>query len=210
MNDKPDQDKRLSIVKQNNYIDTTTNLKSAITTNASDRKSVINRIFTKKRNTTFKENEILNATTTTPLNNNRNDGGFVPLYMVQLVKPLFVEIEKEKNIKKKVKTKTIFNYIVENNYFVAFMTVLTIIALFANDIQMAWLPPGADLTYDIVQTIMFVLFCLEIIFTSLAKRTYIFSFFFWLDIVATLSLIQDITFIFNPLINLAYGYYLLI
>jgi hypothetical protein len=71
---------------------------------------------------------------------------------------------------------------------------------------MAWLSWEVDFTFDIIQTIMFVLFSLEIIFTALAKRNYILSFFFWLDIGSTLSLIQDISFIFNPLINLAYGY----
>lgn len=133
-------------------------------------------------------------------------------FLLETVKPLIVDIDttKKNKVVVKKKKKNIFSRIVENNYFVGFMTLLTIIALFSNDVQMAWLQADIDLVFDILQTIMLVFFVFEIIITCLAKKSYINSFFFWLDIIATLSLIQDISFIFNPLINSAYGYCILL
>ena len=81
------------------------------------------------------------------------------------------------------------------------MTFQTIIGLFSNDIQSAWLPRSVDAYIDIIQTIMLFFFTLEIVLTSVAHKEYINSFFFWLDICATVSLIQDISFIFNKILN---------
>jgi hypothetical protein len=176
------------------------NLRNGIssTRTESERKSIIKNIFSKKSINTG-DNMLRNNYTDTKT-------ATIKPFLIDLVKPLFVEIErKDKNkIRIKKNQKSIFHYFVNNNYFVGFMTGLTIIALFANDVQLAWMPAEFDLAFDIIQTIMMALFSLEIIFTCLAKKSYINSFFFWLDLIATLSFIQDISFIFNPLLNLAY------
>jgi hypothetical protein len=52
-----------------------------------------------------------------------------------------------------------------------------------------------------LQTSILSIFTLEILFTCIAKEGYINSFFFWLDVISTVSIIQDIGFIFDPLIN---------
>jgi hypothetical protein len=90
--------------------------------------------------------------------------------------------------------------VIDSPYTMAFMTMLTIFALFASDIQIAWLTPIVDDPFDIVQTCLFCIFSLEIILTCLCKEEYLCSFFFWLDIIATLSLLQDISFIFDPIL----------
>ena len=41
-------------------------------------------------------------------------------------------------------------------------------------------------------TITFVMFLLELFLTSLSKDEYFLSFFFWLDLVSTLSILLDI------------------
>jgi hypothetical protein len=81
------------------------------------------------------------------------------------------------------------------------MTLLTLIALFSNDIQAAWLPKYVDNAFDILQTLLLFFFSLEILLTCIANREYINSFFFWLDVISTLSLIQDISFIFDRILN---------
>jgi hypothetical protein len=122
---------------------------------------------------------------------------------IDLVKPLFVEVaNKDIQKKKKKKEKNIFTHIVDSNYFIAFMTFLTIIALFSNDLQSVWLDSDMDLSFDIMQSCLLLFFSIEIIMTCLAKRGYMGSFFFWLDLISTISLIQDITFIFNNIIGI--------
>lgn len=103
--------------------------------------------------------------------------------------------------KKKPTFATKLEKIIDSNYVVIFMAIMTLFILFSNDVQYAWLPDTVDFPFDIIQTIMLGLFTIEIIITCIAKEGYIWSFFFWLDIVATISLIQDISFIFDPIIN---------
>jgi hypothetical protein len=118
------------------------------------------------------------------------------------------------NNEKKTTTKDniikIIKVIVDSNSFISFMTLLTIIALFSNDIQVAWLPPYVDDAFDILQTLLLFFFTLEILLTSIASREYIGTFFFWLDVIATVSLIQDISFIFQPILNAGTKYFNLI
>lgn len=91
--------------------------------------------------------------------------------------------------------------LIDNNYVLIFMTILTIFALFANDVQTAWCPVTVDFPFDVVQSILFCLFTIEIIITCLCKEDYIWSFFFWLDVISTISLIQDISFIFDKILD---------
>ena len=116
----------------------------------------------------------------------------------------------ESRFSKKKIAQSIIKRIVDSNYFISFMTLLTLIALFSNDIQVAWLPNSVDNAFDILQTLLLFFFALEIVLTSIANREYINSFFFWLDVIATVSLIQDISFIFTPMINGGSRYILLI
>jgi len=80
------------------------------------------------------------------------------------------------------------------------MAIATIFVLFGDDINTLALPISFDLAFDITKTVCFALFILEIIFSCVAKHEYALSFFFWLDIISTLSLIQDIGFMINPLV----------
>ena len=84
-----------------------------------------------------------------------------------------------------------------------FMSILTIYALFSSDIQAAFLRIEVDYAFNIIQCILVGIFTLEWILNIIAKVDYIFSFFFWLDLIATISLIQDIDWVMNPV--LGYG-----
>lgn len=91
---------------------------------------------------------------------------------------------------------------VESNYVVVFFMVLTIFIMFIGDIQNGWLPATSDDAIDALQTVILVLFTIEIVITCFAKEGYLNSFFFWLDVVSTVSIIQDIGFMFDPLLNI--------
>lgn len=46
------------------------------------------------------------------------------------------------------------------------------------------------------------IFLIEIIMSSLAIKGYFFGFYFWLDSIATLSLISDISWIWYPIVGI--------
>lgn len=50
--------------------------------------------------------------------------------------------------------------------------------------------------------ISFAIFLLEIILSSIAIKGYFLGFYFWLDAIATLSLISDITWIWYPIVGI--------
>lgn len=76
-----------------------------------------------------------------------------------------------------------------------FITILTILALFANDIRLVWIPKKFDIYVDALILFIFVTFMFELIISCLAKHNYICSFFFILDFIAISSLFLDIYFI---------------
>lgn len=104
----------------------------------------------------------------------------------------------------------------ENSYFTSLMTVLTIWALFNSDLRLAATYKTADLGFDIVITITFFLFLAEILACSFYKgQSYLYipaweplpkenilqtwirrmmfgTFYFWLDWIATLTLIFEV------------------
>ncbi len=81
------------------------------------------------------------------------------------------------------------------------MLGLTIFVLFGDELRLLFFPPAADSTFEALNTIAFVIFFFEIIMNSWIKsdfsrgiwkvKGYMFSFFFWLDLMALLSLITD-------------------
>ena len=73
-----------------------------------------------------------------------------------------------------------------------FMTIITIYALFFDDIRIIAFAKNTDDYFYAITTFCLVCFTAEIIMASYATKHYFNSFFFWLDIIATASLITDI------------------
>lgn len=72
------------------------------------------------------------------------------------------------------------------------MFLVTIYALFGDDIRLLAFPRDADGTFTILNIIALALFLLELLIASVGKPDYFNSFFFWLDLISTLSIITDI------------------
>jgi len=85
-----------------------------------------------------------------------------------------------------------FLVIVESKPFVSLMMLLTIYALIGEDTKLMTTDKNADTIFMVLTCVCMGLFTMEIIMSSLAKEDYYMSFFFWLDIISTLSLILDI------------------
>ncbi|ESS35638.1 adenylate and guanylate cyclase catalytic domain-containing protein [Toxoplasma gondii VEG] len=85
------------------------------------------------------------------------------------------------------------------------MTVLVIstlnvfFALFGSDLQLAFFDKSADTAFQIGFIVSLVLFLTEMIVTILVDENYKWSFFFWLDVIATASLCLDVPWIIDPI-----------
>ena len=81
------------------------------------------------------------------------------------------------------------------------MTVVTIYALFGDDFRMLVFSIGADVTFYYLTIIAMGFFAIEIILSCIAKEGYFPYFYFWLDVVATLSLIFDIGWFWDAILG---------
>ena len=119
---------------------------------------------------------------------------------IDISKPLKISKTITKSKKRPIWKKRICIFL-DSTPFLVFTSLLTIIVLFASDIQIAFLRVEVDKTFNICQCIILGIFLIEFILNCLAKKDYLFSFFFYLDLIATISLIQDIDWIINPILG---------
>lgn len=84
---------------------------------------------------------------------------------------------------------------------VVFMTIITIYALFFEDIRILSFGKEHDDIFYGITAFGIVVFLIEIILSSFAKPEYPFHFFFYLDIVSTLSMIPDCGWIWELIIE---------
>lgn len=84
---------------------------------------------------------------------------------------------------------------------VTYMTIITVYALFADDIRLiAFSKPADDIFYAVTFGSL-LSFLLELVLASIATPDYFFGFYFWLDLIATLSLLTDIAWIWDPIVG---------
>ncbi len=79
------------------------------------------------------------------------------------------------------------------------MMICTLVSLFLFDLDIAFWSKDADLTVVIITVVCIFIFGLELILSVIAKPGYLFSFFMFVDLVGTLSLVPDILEISNLL-----------
>ena len=92
--------------------------------------------------------------------------------------------------------------LLDHSSVVIFMTVITVYALFFDDIRMIFFMKPSDDVFFGISTMALFFFTLELVLASIAKPDeYFLSFFFWLDLVSTLSLIPDIGWIWDNITN---------
>lgn len=90
-----------------------------------------------------------------------------------------------------------------------FMMAVTIFVLFGDDVRILCFPPSADGVFAFFVSLSFILFALEMLLYCWAKsdfsngifriKGYAFSFFFWLDLLAVLSMIPDVDWLASAL-----------
>jgi len=72
------------------------------------------------------------------------------------------------------------------------MTIVTLYALIGEDLKLIYAPKMYDEIFTNLTIISLFLFTIELILSSFGYVNYLNSFFFWLDLVSTASLITDI------------------
>jgi hypothetical protein len=85
------------------------------------------------------------------------------------------------------------------------MSAITIYTLFFDDIRTIALTKEDDNICYIITCICFAAFTIEIFLASISKEEYFLTFFFWLDVVSTLSMIPDIGWIWDAMIGTGGG-----
>lgn len=83
----------------------------------------------------------------------------------------------------------------------AIMTLVTIYALFGDDIRLLAFGKQSDNVFYTMTAVAMFLFFVELVLNSIAKPDYFNSFYFWLDFVSTVSLITDIGWIWDSIIG---------
>ena len=82
--------------------------------------------------------------------------------------------------------------LVDNTIFTYTMAILTVWALFGSDIQMAATDASADTGFLVLTIICLIGFASELLLQSLSKDGYFLGFYFYLDVIATVSMLFDI------------------
>ena len=91
--------------------------------------------------------------------------------------------------------------IIDHYIVVIFMTFITVYALYFDDIRILVFPKSADDIFYGITLIGMIAFLVEIIIASYAKDGYIYSFFFWLDLISTVTMIPDCGWNWDPIIG---------
>lgn len=76
-----------------------------------------------------------------------------------------------------------------------FITVLTLYSLFSDDFRTTFFSQTVDPVFDTLSLGVMAIFIVEIILSTLVIEGYFLSFFFFLDVISTISIIFDVNFI---------------
>jgi hypothetical protein len=97
---------------------------------------------------------------------------------------------------------TKLNKFLVNEHVQLYLLICTFFALFADDYRLISSPKNTDYLYDIFTIICIASFSAEIVISLFCKTGYRCSYFFWLDLISTISLIMDIVLIKEYIIEL--------
>lgn len=84
---------------------------------------------------------------------------------------------------------------IQHNYTTLFISMLTLVVLYGDDIRIVFLNQTEDLVIDIIILGCMSVFVIELLIQSYCLPDYLFSFFFWLDIISLFSMPLDVYFI---------------
>lgn len=78
---------------------------------------------------------------------------------------------------------------------------MTVYALFGDDFRQLVTTKAADPSFNIITIIVMAFFFLEITLSSMAIEYYFLSLYFFLDLLATITMFTDVTFIWDKVVG---------
>lgn len=82
------------------------------------------------------------------------------------------------------------------------MFFITIYALLGDDVRLLAFTSSADNVFMWLNIITLALFSIELILSSISVNEYLGSFFFWLDLLSTLSIVTDIAPLWETILSI--------
>ena len=82
-----------------------------------------------------------------------------------------------------------------------FLSLITVFTLISTDLQCAYLRTQYDSLFDILHALLLIIYVIEFALTSIAKDDFVFSFYFWMDLLAIVSIFQDIDCMINTMLG---------
>ena len=82
-----------------------------------------------------------------------------------------------------------------------FMVTISMYALFGDDLRLAVVTINYDSVFFIMTSITCIIFILEILISCFVIKDYFLSFYFWLDMLASFSMILDIGWIWDQVLG---------
>jgi len=92
-------------------------------------------------------------------------------------------------------------FIVDSSIWKAGIFFFTLVALFALDFNNAFLPPSVDESTVWFVFSAFAFLLMDIVLNVIAKENFLFSFYFWLDLLGTLSIMLDVPFLLGDAVS---------
>ena len=90
---------------------------------------------------------------------------------------------------------------VNNKYIQTLMFVITLYALIGDDIKLLAFTKQSDDVFMWLNIFAIIMFTIELVLSSIGMDGYFGSFFFWLDLVSTVSIVTDIEPVWNRIIG---------
>ena len=84
--------------------------------------------------------------------------------------------------------------------FSVFITLVTLVTLFADDLRVIFFPPESDTSFSILTIVCMSIYTIEMVALCFVREGYFLHYYFWLDLVSTLSMLLDLVWI-NALIS---------
>jgi hypothetical protein len=82
------------------------------------------------------------------------------------------------------------------------MSFMTLYVLFTEDFRILLVPKDIDDVFMFFNCFAFALFAIDLFMSSIGIKGYFLGFYFWLDLVAVISLITDISWIWYRIIGI--------
>ena len=117
------------------------------------------------------------------------------------------DVQKDKSISETDKVLTNKNLrhaifsLINHKVFLLISTIIVLIALFANDFKYVFFYSNADSVFDGIYIFILIIFMAEIIISVFIIDYYIFGFYFWIDIISTMSMILEMGMVLKPIVS---------